>query len=212
MRKEKKEGTMSAMRRLFVSLLIGLFALSTGCGRPDPPSEELAAAKAALEAARGVQADTYAPEAWQRATQALETAEGELEKQSRLTIRRYDNARNLLRDAKEAAETAMHAAGAGRDAAKQEAESGVEQLGEALAEAERIAAELESCTRNPAILKNEVERLTATLAVHKEKMSVIEDAIAGEDFAHARSLGQVAMEESREILASLKEARSRSRC
>jgi len=73
-----------------------IFVAVTGCSKA--PDAELAAAKAAAQAARDVEADKYMPKNFQNVEKALAAAQEELAKQSKVFImnRKYKRARILL--------------------------------------------------------------------------------------------------------------------
>jgi hypothetical protein len=97
------------MSRSFQTLAFGALLLAVGCSsRPD---RELVEAHSALETAKIAEADLYCPDLFQNAGDAFRAGESELATQDQLqTSRRdYKNASDLLRRARQQAETAAHA-------------------------------------------------------------------------------------------------------
>jgi len=76
--------------------ILGFFS---GCAKA--PDQELGAAKAAIKAAQDAQADQYMPNNFVITQKALETAEQEIERQSKVFIlsRKYKRAKQLLKNA-----------------------------------------------------------------------------------------------------------------
>ena len=80
----------------FAALCISLTVLFAGCA--EAPSQELAAAKAAVKAAQDVEADIYTPNNFVNVQKALEAAEGEIALQNNkfALSRNYQKANRLL--------------------------------------------------------------------------------------------------------------------
>ncbi|UCB51596.1 MAG: DUF4398 domain-containing protein [Candidatus Zixiibacteriota bacterium] len=100
---------------LFVGLLmVPVFLLVLGCG--GEPTNELAAAKGALENARAAEADKYAPDVFTQAENSIAEAE------NLIAQKKYREAKKLLMDAKNVAETAATQAATNKDNTKTEVE------------------------------------------------------------------------------------------
>jgi len=91
-------------------LLLGLVVV-TGCAQV--PTEEIAAADEAMNAASSSEAELYAPDSWAAAEDARAQLDAEIEaqEQSFAISRSYDRARTLAADVKAAAEQAAADAG-----------------------------------------------------------------------------------------------------
>lgn len=105
-------------------LAAGLVALLICAACGTPLEKKLSVAEAALEAARRAEAPLYAPEAYARATQALETARAEVQKQARTSWLSKDDdvALALVASAKAAGREAVTQAIWNRDDARLETE------------------------------------------------------------------------------------------
>lgn len=90
-----------------VGVMMTLFA---GCA--EPPQQEIDAAKAAIEAAKAAEADTYAASEHQAAQDSLSAAIAEIDAQSRefALFRSYDKASSLLKASTSAATMAAQQA------------------------------------------------------------------------------------------------------
>ena len=209
----KGEAQLSFGKRLiFVVLLIGLAKILID---PElPPEREIFAARASLNAAKDIQADLYAPEAWDKAKKAFDVADLEIEAQGEkgILVRRYDRARGLFSGAQHATERALHAAEAGREDFRRRATTTIQTITETLSRANAIASELEKCTRDPASLRDEVEMLRDALDTQMNEAAKVKGAIASEDYAAALRLAEPVSEESGHLLDELQEAKARSRC
>ena len=103
-------------------VLVALVGVVAGCSKP--PTQEMEAAKAKLEAARTAQADQYAPTEWQAAQDAMNAADQEITAQNAkmALMRNYKQAKALVATADDAAGKAQEAAVAGKEKMKGEAE------------------------------------------------------------------------------------------
>jgi hypothetical protein len=97
-------GVKAYVKVLGVGVLMSLFA---GCA--EPPQQEIDAAKAAIEAAKAAEADTYAASEHQAAQDSLSAAMAEIDAQSRefAIFRSYDKASSLLKASVSAATMAQ---------------------------------------------------------------------------------------------------------
>ncbi len=84
-------------------VVLGMVTIAAGCG--SPPQAELDAAQAALDAARQVEADVYAPDAYNRAKNTLADARAKVEQSD------YEAAKTAAVQAKDQAEQARSLAG-----------------------------------------------------------------------------------------------------
>ena len=98
----------------FAALMV--VALTTGCAKP--PQQEIDAAKAAVSAS----------EAWDKAQQAMNAVNAEVEAQNQkfALFRSYTKAKELVAAATQAANEAKDAAIAGKEKAKNEAQAAID--------------------------------------------------------------------------------------
>jgi len=104
---------------LFAVILV-LAVVAVGCAKP--PQQEIDAAQAALAGAQQAEAPRYAAESWDRAQQAMNAVNAELEAQNAkfALFRSYTKAKQLIADATNAANEAVQAGQAGKERAKNE--------------------------------------------------------------------------------------------
>lgn len=93
-------------RLILIALGLVMLLVFTGCGKA--PDAQLKAATAALQAAEDAGAPRYAPEAWNRAKQALDKMKAELDKQSKKSLfRNYGKVKSLADEATRFAKQAL---------------------------------------------------------------------------------------------------------
>ncbi len=179
-----------------------------------PPEREVFAARASLNAAKDIQADIYAPKAWDKAKKAFDVASLEIEAQSgkHIFLRRYDRAKRLFSGAQDAAERALHAAEAGREEFRRRATTKIQAITDTLSQADVIASDLEKCTRVPPFPRAEVETLRDVWETLMNEAANVMEAIASGNYAAALSLAEPVSEESSRLLDELQETKARSRC
>ncbi|RKY59237.1 MAG: hypothetical protein DRP95_05250 [Candidatus Latescibacterota bacterium] len=97
-----------------------------GCAKP--PTQELEAAKAAVQAARDAEAQVYAPEEIKAAEKALSDAE------TKVQAKKYDEARTLAVKAKELADQAKELAAKNKEKTRIDAEAALNIAAKAISE------------------------------------------------------------------------------
>ena len=185
------------MRKRFVVLvLISALALTVfGCGKP--PTEEVEAAKAAVEAARDSGAEMYAPAPFSEATKDLASAE------SSVTIKKYDDARNFALQAKQKAERAQQLAIKNKAAAKAKAQ-------DAVANAEGVvntAAEALATAPKGKGTEEDIQQLNYDLEQAKSLLQTARQKMASEDYYAASDNAQKASETASGIQEAVETAK-----
>jgi hypothetical protein len=109
-----------------------LLVLASGCA--SAPDDQVASAQAALDRARQAEAETYAPEQFDEAVQALDNAKGEIRAQDEewFFSRDYAQAESLLQRAENGAEQASQQAPAAKQQAKEIAERALAEARDAI--------------------------------------------------------------------------------
>jgi hypothetical protein len=117
-----------------MSLLVLAIGVATGCAKV--PTEEIAAADQAMQAATAAEAEVYAPASWSTAqdTRAQLDAEVKAQEESFALSRSYEHARTLAADTKAAAEQAAADAEAMKEKVRVEVAGLIEQAKTSLQE------------------------------------------------------------------------------
>jgi len=103
-----------------------LFVALAGCD--EIPQQLIDEATAALDAAKKAEADKYVPDKFNAAKQALDRAMAVVQEEESSTFSNFDEARNLLTEAKTAADEAAQAVAAKKEEVRGEAEALIAQI------------------------------------------------------------------------------------
>jgi len=109
-----------------------MIVVLVSCARA--PEKEVTEVMQALDQARVAEADLYASQTFQEAEDTLASAQAEIEVQSEKSIvsRSYDEAKQLLESAKQAAHRALYEASSGREQARLDAKAAIKDARAAL--------------------------------------------------------------------------------
>lgn len=192
-------------KMIAAALFVGALSLTAACAQA--PQEAIDAANQALEAARTAEAPDYAPEKWQTAQDALNSAMTEIQAQNEkfALFRSYSEASQLLENATQAANTAGTEAASAREAAKVRAETLLQEAETALAAAK---AALETAPKGKGTeadllaMTQEIETMTGSLASARESFD------AGKYLA-AEASAQSVKDQANAIATDIAQARSK---
>jgi len=180
------------MRRnqVIVGVLILVAAVMVvGCAKP--PQQDIDGAKAALAAAEQAEAPKYAAEAWDKAQQAMNAVNAELEAQNAkfALFRSYTKAKQLIADATTAANAAKDAGIAGKEKAKNEAKAAIDAVKAALDGANTLMAAVEKCPRAKRAkeVKKDLATVKGNLDGYKNQIAEIAGKFTKEDFFGAKA-------------------------
>jgi len=112
-------------------MMLGALVLWGIWGCAKPPTQELEAAKAAIQAARNAEAQVYAPDELKDAENALSDAEAKVQ------AKKYNEARTLALKAKELADRAREAAAKNKEKTRTDAEATLNAAADALSEVQK---------------------------------------------------------------------------
>ena len=121
-----------------VYLLVAVFCLGLLIGCADVPQQEIDNAQAALDAAKNAGADQYVPDQYNAAKRQLDDALAKIEEEKGGLFASYDEAIQMLQNATQAAEAAAAAVPAAKEKVKQEVESLLAQVPEAVEKAKTM--------------------------------------------------------------------------
>lgn len=188
----------SVVRGLVLLAAVGLAA----CG--GPPQKEIDAAKAALVEAEEAGADSYAPEAYDKAEATLAQADAEVKAQQGkfVLMRSYGRSKQLLRQVAADAEKAKTEAAAGRIQARSDAEAAIASARTALDAA--IAAVASAPAGKDS--RGDLQIMRGDLEALKGTLSEAEAAQGSEDHATALERAGKVRQEAEAIAADVANA------
>jgi hypothetical protein len=180
------------MRRnqVFVcALLLVTAVLAVGCAKP--PQQEIDGAKAALTAAEQAEAPKYAADAWDKAQQAMNAVNAELEAQQAkfALFRSYTKGKQLIADAQNAANAAKDAAVAGKEKAKNDAKAAIDAAKASLANANKLLDDVNKCKKamRAKEVKKDLTTVKGNLDGYATQVADLDAKFAKEDFFGAKS-------------------------
>lgn len=196
------------------ALLVIVAMAAAGCA--SPPEQELDAAKAALANAQQAEAQTYAPEAWDRAQQAMNTVNAELEAQNAkfALFRSYTNAKQLIADATNAANEAQQAGVVARERTRTESQALLEEIKEIAETAQGYLRDLRRCRRALAVkgFRQDLELMSGNLDGYLAQIEELERQFDSGDFAGVNAQGAVLQNDLSRMASELLEVKTRFRC
>jgi hypothetical protein len=195
------------MKIALKSLVIAVAAVALLAGCAKPPTQELADAKATIDAGVAMQAPVYAPEELAKVKKDLAAAEAEIKVQDEKFWKNYDNAKAMLVKVKGDAEAIKAAIPARKEAAKKAA---IEAEAAAKASLEEAKALLAKAPKGKGT-RADIEAFAADLKGVEDALPQVAAKIASEDFFgasdNANSLKAKAMSVSEQINAAIEKAK-----
>lgn len=193
-------------------LVLAVVVLAVGCAKP--PQAELDAMKAALQAAEQAEAPKYAAADWDKAQQAVNAANAEVEAQNAkfALFRSYTRAKQLIDEATAAANAAKDAGVAGKQKAMNEAREAIDAAKASLAAAQEALAALEKCRRKPKDLKKDLEAQKGNLDGFATQVDQLENAFSQEDYFGAKAQAESLKGQIDNIGSELANAKTKIKC
>ncbi len=169
------------MRSLLRYILPGLFLalISAGCAKQ--PSQEINAARSAVDAAVGEGAAKYAPEEAARLDDSLNIAMGEVEAQRGKLFKNYTKAKQMLAKVKTDADSVKAGLAAKRDEAKQRAIAAQESAKSAVRELSSLVSKMPKGKAG----KEDAQGANAALNGVEEALTDVQKKIDTEDYPAA---------------------------
>ena len=199
--------------QVFVGVVLLVCAvLAVGCAKP--PQQDIDAAKAALTGAEQAEAPKYAADAWDKAQQAMNAVNAELEAQAAkfALFRSYTKTKQLITDATNAANEAKTAGIAGKEKAKNEAQAAIDAVKAAVETATTAMADLEKCRRKPKDLKKDLEMMKGNLDGYAAQVTEIDGAFGREDFFGAKAQAESLKGQVDAMVNDLQAAKTKIKC
>jgi len=180
-----------------------VFVAAVACAQA--PQEDISAAQAEVDKAKQAQAETWAPNEYQAADQAMKAANDEIQAQSAKWVKNYDKAKELLAKAKEEASKASQAAAANKEQAKKDAEAAIAAADTAIQTAEaslKVAPVTKDSKADLALYKSDIATLRGTLDQARQ-------AFTSEDYKRALESASSVKERATSIADKLEEAKKK---
>lgn len=194
---------MSNLLRLFLAL--GLTFSLSGCAQA--PQQDIDSAKAVIEEARTAQADKYAPESFQQAEDALQSAMAEIEAQNGkfAMFRSYERATELLAQAKETGTKAKADGEAKRSEARQAAEALIKEAEIAL---DAAKTSLTTAPRGKGT-RADIEAMKAEIETLSSTLTEAHQAFDSGDFLSAKAKADSVKAQAGQISSDIQQARAK---
>jgi hypothetical protein len=188
----------------FLSAVVCIFMLVLLAGCAKAPQELVDTAKAALDAAKAVEADRYVADQFNAAQDSLNAAMAEIEAQgSKFALtRNYGRATKLLEATVATANSAKDAAAAAKEQVRVEAQDLMTQAQAAVEEAKGLMAKAPRGKEGRAVL----EQMQSELAAVETSITEATTAMSNNDFLTARDKLKAGMEKANSISEELKQA------
>jgi DNA repair exonuclease SbcCD ATPase subunit len=185
---------MKTLLKISVVPIILMFLVITGCSKP--PTEELNAAKAAIDAAVSAGADKFAQEDLKKLNDDLQAANKEIE------AKEYKKAKEMLVKLKADAEALKAAIPEKKEKAKQNALTAEEEAKKAVEEAKSL---LEKAPKGKGT-KADIEAMKADLKGLEDSLAEIKSLIDGENYSGAIEKANSIKEKAGNVANQIKEA------
>ena len=186
--------------------------LATGCAKP--PQQEIDGLKADLAAAETAEAPKYAADAWNGAQQAMNEVTAELEAQQNkfALFRSYTKTKELVTAADQKANEAKDAAVAGKEQAKNDANTALTDAQASLDAATKLMGELGACRRQPKDFKKDMEAMKGNLDGLTAQVAGIQSAITSEDYFGAKSQADSLKSSADGLVTDMQNAKAKIHC
>jgi hypothetical protein len=190
---------MKSMTKVFVLALVAAFVF-TSCAKQ--PTQEMDAAKAAVQAVQAAKGDVYAKDELNKLKTDLQAAMDEVTAQSKKFFKKYGKAKEMLAKVVTDAD-AVKAEIPGRiEKAKGDAEQA---MNDAKAAFEAATALLEKAPKGKGT-KADIEAMKADLAGLQTQMTEVQNAMTAEDYFGAKDKATAIKEKADEIAKQVQAA------
>ncbi|OGW45708.1 MAG: hypothetical protein A2Y66_01290 [Nitrospirae bacterium RBG_13_41_22] len=183
-------------------LLLGMLVivLSAGCGKQ--PTEDITAAKSAVDAVISEGAEKYAPEDAKKINDGLTAAMEEIKTQDGKLMKDYSKAKEMLATVKADAETLKSGMAAKKEEAKNNAIATQEAAKTSVNEAKTILAKAPKGKGS----KADIEALKADLKGLEDSLADVQSAMDTEDYAAATEKANSIKEKAAEVSSQVTQA------
>ncbi len=202
------------MRNTKLALLgVAVFAMTLATGCAKPPQVEIDAVKASL-ASIEADASRYSAEAWNKAQQAVNAVNAEVEAQANkfALFRSYTKSKELIAAANQSITEAKDGATTAKEAAKTAANETLAAAKASLDSANMAMTELAACRRQPKDFKKDMELMKGNYDGLAAQVGSIESAIAAEDFLNAKTQADSLKSSVDTLVTDLQGAKIKIKC
>lgn len=194
-----------------LGVVVFAMTLATGCAKP--PQVEIDALKASLAEVEA-DASRYSADAWNKAQQAVNAVNAEVEAQANkfALFRSYTKSKELTAAANQAINEAKDSAVAAKETAKNAANEALAAARTALDAANTAMTELGACRRQPKDFKKDMEMMKGNYDGLAAQVGSIESAIASEDFLGAKAQADSLKSSVDTLVTDLQGAKIKIKC
>lgn len=175
-------------------LIMGLTLVAVGCAKP--PTQELDAAKAALDAAKAAEAEVYAPDTYRSASNAMSEANTKVEQKD------YEGAKASAIQTKELADRAKSEANTNKQQIRDEAQALINRIAPGINDAR---TSLNNAPRGKGA-DSDLDQLNADLSQADANLSSARSSLNGGKFKDALSQARSAESKLSQIQGSVQTA------
>ena len=202
------------MRNTKLALLgVAVFAMTLATGCAKPPQVEIDAVKASLASVEA-DASKYAADSWNKAQQAVNAVNAEVEAQANkfALFRSYTKSKELIAAANQSITEAKDAAGTAKETAKTAANETLAAAKASLDAANTAMADLGKCRRLPKDFKKDMELMKGNYDGLAAQVGGIESAIASEDYLNAKAQADSLKSSADTLVTDLQGAKVKIKC
>ena len=194
-----------------LGVVVFAMTLATGCAKP--PQVEIDALKASLAEVEA-DASRYSADAWNKAQQAVNAVNAEVEAQANkfALFRSYTKSKELTAAANQAINEAKDSAVAAKETAKNAANEALAAARTALDAANTAMTELGACRRQPKDFKKDMEMMKGNYDGLAAQVGSIESAIASEDYLGAKAQADSLKSSVDTLVTDLQGAKIKIKC
>lgn len=202
------------MRNTKLALLgVAVFAMTLATGCAKPPQVEIDAVKASLASVEA-DASRYSAEGWNKAQQAVNAVNAEVEAQANkfALFRSYTKSKELIAAANQSITEAKDGAAAAKEAAKTAANETLAAAKASLDAANTAMTDLAACRRQPKDFKKDMEMMKGNYDGLAAQVGSIESAIAAEDYLGAKAQADSLKSSVDTLVTDLQGAKIKIKC
>jgi chromosome segregation ATPase len=199
-----------------VVVMAAAVAVAIGClvGCARLPQAAVQETKVALDQARQAQAETYAPQAWAEAQQAMDAANAEIDNQrtNSALSRSYKKTAELLEVARKKATEAEKAAVAGKAQVRQQAEDLLTELTSGFEQANQLFEELSKCRRRPKGFASDLGQIRGEVNGLARQVPDLQSALEADSYMEVKTLATQLKSQLDAVVAEMEKTKARLGC